>query len=764
MVNPIRLIEMLPRHTASALCGVLLSFVAAAPPVLPQQTDPAGAPAVPATAPRSTDGRLELAATLAATPVVLDGNLDDPVWQNARPASGFVQAEPDEGRPATETTQVWIAYDADYLYIAAYCQDRDPDGIVVSDIRKDFALEDQDTFEAILDTFGDRRNGYVFATNPAGARADQQVTNEGRAVNTSWDAPWSARARVVADGWTLEMAIPFASLRAEVLERTVWGVNFSRRIRRKNEVTFWSPVPRAYTLARLSLAGNLVGLGAVRKGRDLRITPYVAGRTVRETGGASFDRSADAGVDLKYGLTNGLTMDVAVNPEFAQAEADEQQVNLTQFSQFFPEKREFFLENSGLFYLGDTPRNRRVTLAPNADEDLLLFFSRRMGLAGDGRPIGIDAGVRVTGQEGGVQVGALALRSRGLDLAIPANDYAVVRLRRNVLANSDVGAIFMMRSGVEDRGDHNYVYGMDANIRLPSRIDWSSYLIQTETGGVGGARYAWFTSLNREANFVHLKGGLQTITSNFNDELGFYRRTGVRNWSLDVGIRPRLPALRRHGIREMHPHVVWNWYSDADDGVIGREVARRLHNGYTFFLNDGGFSEISWNPRGDTLEAAFSLHPDRALIPIGVYRWNEYQLRYNSDASRTVSIGLTGIVGGLWSGTQQTVHGSITLKPDYRFRTTVGVQRTAGDLPDGSFVRTIWTGRANYSFTTNMFVDALAQYDAVRKRVNVNVRFNLIHHPLSNLYIVYNEQRFTTDAAPVAGRSVIVKLTQMLAF
>ena len=725
-----------------------------------QQGDP-----VPARAgqPRSADGRLELAA-VPVTGLVLDGRLDDAVWRDHTPVSGFVQAEPDEGRPATEQTLVWIAYDADNLYVAAYCRDSNPGGIVVTDIRKDFRLEDQDTFEAIFDTFADRRNGYVFATNPAGARADQQVTNEGRSINTSWDAPWTARASRVADGWTVELSIPFASLRAQAHEGATWGINFSRRIRRKNEITLWSPVPRAYGLTRLSLAGTLVGLASVRKGRNLRVTPYVAGKAVRETGGGAFDRDGSAGADAKYGLTNGLTMDVTVNPDFAQAEADEQQVNLTQFSQFFPEKREFFLENSGLFYLGDTPRNTRITLAPNADEDLLLFFSRRMGLAGDGRPIGIDAGLRVTGQEGGVQIGALALRSRDLDATVRGNDYGVVRLRRNILANSDVGGIVMMRSGVDDRDDYNYVYGVDANFRLPSRVDWSSYVVQTETPGAGGARYAWFTSLNREANFVHIKGGVQTIAANFNNELGFYRRTGIRNWSFDTGIRPRLPALRRRGIREMHPHVVWNWYTDTGAGLIGAEVARRLHNGYSVFFNDGGFTEFSWNPRGETTTTAFSLHPDRAPIPAGEYRWNEYQLRYNSDASRPISVGVTGITGGLWSGTQQTINGSVTVKPDYRFQATVGLQRTSGDVPDGSFVRTIWTGRANYSFSTNMFVDALAQYDAVQRRVNINLRFNLIHHPLSNLFVVYNEQRFTTDGAPNPGRSLIVKLTQMLTF
>ncbi len=711
----------------------------------------------------SADGRLEVLAAPAPQPITVDGLLDDPAWAAAEPVGNFVQAEPDEGRPASEPTVVRVAYGGGYLYIGAYCYD-DPAGLVVTDIRKDFKREAQDGFEVILDTFGDRRNGYVFATNPAGARADEQITNEGRDINTSWDAPWIVRTRQVADGWTVEMAIPVQSLRFRE-DGGPWGINFSRRIRRRNEVTYWAPIPRAYTLARLSLAGNLAGLNLGSRSRDLRATPYVAAQTVRETGGPAFDQRADAGLDLKYGLTRGLTLDLTVNPDFAQSEADEQQVNLTQFSQFFPEKRDFFLENAGMFYLGDTPRNRRIAATPNVDEDLLLFFSRRMGLSPTGRRIGIDAGMRLTGQAGGFQLGALALRTRNLDSTIPGSDYTVIRLRRNVLANSDVGAIFMMRSTVDDRSDYNRVYGVDANIRLPGRVDWSSYLVNSETPGLGGPRYAWFSSLNREANFVHTKGGVLSIGENFRDDLGFLRRTGVMKWLLDTGIRPRFASLRQVGIREMHPHVVWDYYTDHSL----HRVAKQFHNGYTFFFNNGGYSEVSVNLKAQLLEKPFTLDPHVSPLAADYYQWTEYQLRFTSDESRTVSLGLTGITGGLWDGTQRTLNGSITLKPSYHFRASLGLQRTSGRLPEGDFVRAIWTGRANYSFTTNMFVDALAQYDAERNRLNLNLRFNFLHHPLSNLYVVWNEQRFTTDfplgypaGRPVPGRSVVVKLTQML--
>ncbi len=212
----------------------------------------------------------------------------------------------------------------------------------------------------------------------------------------------------------------------------------------------------------------------------------------------------------------------------------------------------------------------------------------------------------------------------------------------------------------------------------------------------------------------------------------------------------------------MHPHVVWNYYTDQS----GNEVAKRLHTGYTFFFNDGGVAQIAANPSTETITTPFQIHPDVTPFAPGQYDWTDWQLTYSSDPSRLffVSLGLT--VGGLWTGTQRSIRTALTVTPSYNFRTSLGVSRTAGDMAGigEEFVREIWTARANYSFTTNMFVDALAQYDADRELFNANVRFNLIHHPLSDLFIVYNEQRFTSAGVPVPGRSVIVKVTQMLAY
>ncbi len=728
---------------------------------------------VPDTTRRAPE-RPVVAAERSVEPIRVDGVLDEPAWGRAKVASGFVQSEPQEGEPATEATEVRVLYDERTLYIGAYLKDRDPAHLIVNDIKKDFKEEDQDDFEVLLDTFDDRTNGYVFITNAEGAKADRQVANEGREINTSWDAVWSVRTRIVEDGWIAELAIPLRSLRFDP-RRDHWGINFSRRIRRKNEVTFWAPIPRSYNLARVSLAGELTDLRLGQSGRDVRIKPFAAARTVRIVGGTRFDQQVDGGFDFKAGVGGGLTFDATVNPDFAQVEADEQQVNLTQFSQFFPEKREFFLENSGIFYVGDAARNNRVTLTPTPDEDLLLFFSRRIGLDPLGNTISIPAGLRLTGKARGFSVGALSMQTEAT-ATTRATNYGVFRLRKSVGTGSDLGIIAMNRQATDTSGDYNRVFGADANIRFFRKVDWNSYLIGTETPGKTGGQYAVRTSLNYEGNHAHAKGGVLQIGDGFQDDLGYFRRTGVRKWFFDIGLRPRPKSFQRHGIREMHPHIVWDFYQPNEGG---RLIAKRLHTGYTFFLQNGGFAELSWNPALQELASSFQISP-AVNIPVGRYGWTEWQLFASSDPSRAVSISARAIAGGLWSGRQKTFNGTVAIRPSYRFRLTTGLQVTSASgidtttagtvvgLPGhakASFKATLVTARANYSFNTNMFLDALTQYDPQRHRFNANVRFNLIHHPLSDVYLVYNEQRLSAPGDPKPpGRSIIVKVTQMLAF
>jgi hypothetical protein len=714
---------------------------------------------------QSPDGRRRVGAADARTPITVDGALDEEVWRRAEPAGDFVQAEPHEGQAASEPTEVRIAYDRDALYIGVVCHDQDPAGIIINDIRKDFTAGDQDSFEVMLDTFADRRNGFVFVVNAAGAKSDTQIANEGRDVNTSWDAVWTVATTRSATGWSAELRIPFKTLRFERGTDRVWGVNFSRRIRRKNEIDFWSPVPRVYNLYRAGLAGTLAALPDASQGRNLRVKPWVGVNTTRGLGGRDYDTASHAGLDLKYGVTPSLTLDVTVKPDFAQAEADEQQVNLTQFSLYFPEKREFFLENSGLFYFGDIPRESRLGGARFAppEEEVLLFFSRRIGLTDGGLEIPIAAGGRLTGRVGRTGVGAMTVQTQATD-GREGDNYTVLRGRRDILKNSDIGAIFLSRQSAGPSSDRNQVAGVDANFRFVKALSVNGFLAKSSTPGLAGGDLAGKGSVTWNDNFLHTQYSLLSVGDNFRDDIGFIKRRGVRKHFVDFGMRIRPEWWRKFGIRELHPHTRYNIYTDQSN----EKVTHTNHVAMAWFFERGGYLELQWNPRFERIIAPFRIRPDQSFAP-GSYGWNEYALELETDHSRKVSGSALVTQGGFWTGRQRSVKAGLLFRPSYHVTFDVALQRNDITLPQPmhDFVTNLVTSRINYAFNTRTFLDTLLQYNTDLKQLSANVRFDLIHRPLSDLFIVYNDQRLTeqTTAFPVStGRGLIVKYTHMLAF
>jgi hypothetical protein len=707
------------------------------------------------------DGRRTLTAVRVATPVVIDGVLDEEVWRTAPPAAGFVQSDPLEGQPATEATEVRVAFDDDYLYIAAVCHDGDPAHIVVNDIRKDFAGAEQDIFEVLLDTFEDRRNGFVFATNAAGARADTQIANEGRDVNPNWDAVWWVAGRIGPEGWTAEFRIPFKTLRFRPGDGHPWGINFGRRIRRKNEATYWSPVSRAFSIVRASSAGTLRGLPDMAPGRNIRVKPFVLGGAVRPLGGDGFAWDRSAGVDVKVGLTPSLTLDATINPDFAQAEADEQQVNLTQFSLFFPEKREFFLENSGVFYFGDIPRNQRQTSRFRPpEEDLLLFFSRRIGLTDPGAQVPLYGGLRLTGRAGGFGLGALSMQSEAHDGA-PGQNYTVARVRRDVFGTSDVGAIVMSRQASGDSDDFNRVVGADANFRVLNSLSLNGFAAMSDTPGEARSQATSKAAVGWEDSKLRLQYSIMNVGEGFRADMGFVRRTGVTRHFVDWASFVQSDRLRRHGIRQLQPHARAWIYLDPR-----RELATREgHGALQVTWTRGTYLEYALESRAEAIAQPFRIRSG-VEIPVGRYDWTQHLWVVQTDRSRAFSLASRITHGGFWNGTQKNVQTSVLYRPNHRLFVDVGLQVTDIALaqPETSFVTTLVNWRTGYSFTTNMFLDALVQYRSDIEQFSANLRFNLIHRPLSDFFVVYNEQQYTNSGAVTAGRGVVVKYTHLFSF
>src|SRR4051812_13089168 len=434
----------LPHSRVAALPLFLtagLFVCSTAPPLLAQgrvgvaQSDEAPAPVPPAVVARDGAGHVTVRAVRVSAPMHVDGRLDEEAYETTAAIGDFLQQEPDEGRQATERTEAWVFFDDTNIYVSARCWDTHPERMVANEMRRDTTqLRQNDTFAVLFDTYHDRRNAYLFYANPIGGFADSQITDE-NAPNVDWNTVWEVKTGRFSGGWTIEMAIPFKSLRYGPGRDQTWGINLRRVVRWKNEWSHLTQIPRALTtfrgILKVSSAATLVGLQVPAAGPNIELKPYAIStvstdNTARPA--VSNDLAARIGGDAKYGITPNLTTDFTVLTDFAQVEVDEQQVNLTRFNLFFPEKRDFFLENSGIFDFG-TPQETEI------------FFSRRIGIDFSGIEIPIDAGVRLSGTAGRYELGFLNIKTREVGGLAPANDFSVIRVKRQLRNRSSIGVI-----------------------------------------------------------------------------------------------------------------------------------------------------------------------------------------------------------------------------------------------------------------------------------------------------------------------------------
>ena len=703
-----------------------------------------------------------LPAVRATGAIKIDGSLDEPDWDRAPLARGFIQNDPHEGEPATEDTDVRVLYDANNIYFGVFAHDRDPRAILTSELAKDFNRESGDDFEIVLDTFHDQRNGYVFATNAHGAKWDAQMINEGLEVNENWDALWDVSTRIVETGWYAEIAIPFRTLRFRTGEEQTWGINFQRRIRRRNEDSFWAPVPRIYDLQRVSLAGTLEGLQGVRPGNDLRVKPYALGSAGKSTR-VEVGTDAEAGLDVKYGVTNGLTWDFTVNTDFSQVEADEQQVNLTRFSLFFPEKRDFFLENSGIFQFG---QGRGVVfsgggLTSGRQTDAILFFSRRIGLSDSGESIPIAGGTRLTGRFGAYSIGAINIQQRDGNSSAATN-FSALRLRRNVLSNSDVGLIMLNK---DESGPHvNRVVGADANFRFFNSLDLNASVARTMSPAAAAAGTGSASMGNAAFHYRDRRWELQStyvrIGERFNDEMGFVPRTGVWKFDSTYGARFR-PARFSTWLRELFPHLGVTNVSWLNSGQL---QSRLIGAHMSINLQDGSSGELGVDPTTENLIVPFQINRRRGItIPVGRYDFNDWHATWRTNASAPFSMNARVDVGDFYDGHRQSYGGGAALRLGGRLNASITESRNQIQLLAGSYTTDLITARVEYGFSTIAFANALIQYNTDAREWTSNLRFNIIHHRLSDFFLVFNERRDSSTGG-LLDRALVAKVTQMVAF
>jgi hypothetical protein len=703
----------------------------------------------------------KLPATRAAGPIDVDGRLDEGAWLAAPVAKNFVQNDPREGEPATFDTEVRLLYDDDALYIGVFAKDDSPDSIIVSELRKDFNTGNGDSFQVVIDTFHDERNGYQFAVNPAGAKWDSQMSNEGRDQNSNWDGVWDVRARIAEDGWYAEIRIPFRTLKFSQESDQTWGINFQRRLRRLNENSYWSPIQRIYQLSRVSMAGTLVGLQGLRPGHNLRVKPYALASTSRVSP-SPYNGDFDAGFDVKYGVTSGLTWDFTVNTDFSQVEADEQQINLTRFSLFFPEKRDFFLENSGIFQFGVASAGGGGGGGgrQNPSQDMILFFSRQIGLSESGSAIPIFGGTRLTGRAGGFSLGVLNMQQRREGTS-PAANFTALRLRRDILAQSDIGVMLLNKDA--SGASYNRVLGADANFRFFQRLDLNFAGARTFSPelAVPGAGDDWYskTSFSYRDNRIETRGGYQTIGERFNNEMGFVPRRGVNNGELHVGARFR-PRFASKWLRETYPHWQVENFSRRDGGLESRYMD--WHWPFTF--HNSSFVEIGVNPNVEVIRTAFPINTRRNIrVMPGRYEFNEYFLLANTNAAAPVSFNTRYSIGDFYDGYRRGYTVGTTVRASEHFNVSANLQFNDIELPQGAFTTTLVTGRVNYFFNTSVFLNTLLQYNTDARQWSSNVRFNVIHRPLSDIFFVYNERR-ESRTGELLDRAIVAKMTYLISF
>ncbi|MDA2938258.1 carbohydrate binding family 9 domain-containing protein [Acidobacteria bacterium AH-259-A15] len=704
---------------------------------------------------------LQIHALYTEEDILIDGNLEEPVWSRAEASTGFIQQEPRPGNPASEKTEVRILYDEGNLYIGVICFDSDGRrGVIVNDLARDFDEREDDVFEVIIDTFNDNQNGFLFATNARGAKFDAQVTNDGSSFNEDWDTIWQVGSEITEEGWQTEIAIPFKSLRFGGQEEQEWGINFMRRIRRKAEEVYWSPIPQPFRLSRVSLAGSLNGIGGVRQGRNFYVKPYIK-TPLSRLEDDDVDLKPEVGFDVKWGVTSQLTLDLTVNTDFSQVEADEEQVNLTRFSLFFPEKREFFLENAGFFGFGEGVGIRRRGGGGRGRSDLIPFFSRRIGVS-DGGLVPILGGSRLTGRAGAFTLGLLSMQTDDFE-AEPSTNFSVVRVRRDFRDSSNVGVLFINKEG----GDHfNRTYGVDGNFNFFRYLSLTSFLLKTETPGLSGKDGAGKFEMGWQDPFWRIRAGFFSIEENFNPEVGFVRRGGydrdervghsIRKSNGEFGFAFR-PEDRIPWIREIQPSLEPEYITDQDNLLLTREVEKQVRVEF----NDSSRLFISHDSTFERLDEPFEIRDDQT-VPVGDYGFSSTRISFRGNESRKFSVDAGYTTGGFFNGELDSYELEFLVQPSYRFKTELLWEHNDISLPDGDFSTDVVGTKIQYAFSTTMFVNALIQYNSEDGEISSNIRFNLIHKPLSDLFIVYNENRLTHNR--VRDRALIVKFTHLFSF
>jgi hypothetical protein len=763
------------------LCAVLLLVTATSALAQTTNQDVAPAPAIvidgspppvpPQSITRDERRRATVRAIKLAEPLRLDGRLDEDVYQQHAPFGGFIQVAPDYGADATEKTDIWISYDQNNIYMSARLWDSaPPERWISNELRRDTnQLRQNDHIGVMFDTFYDRRSGFMFYTNPLGALADYSVIDEG-SPNTDWNPVWESRTGTFDGGWTVEMAIPFKTLRYRSGNNQVWGFQLRRSIRHKNEWTYLNPVPQnlagPQALNRISSGGTIVDLDLPPASRNLELKPYAISRWTTDPlrlPPVSNDFDPDIGGDVKYGVTANLTADFTVNTDFAQVEIDEQQVNLTRFSLFFPEKRDFFLEGRGVF---DFARGGAGTQgggftggAEGSADTPYLFYSRRIGL-NNNREIPITAGARLTGKVGPFGVGLMNIQTNDEPRALTDDtNFTVLRVKRDILRRSTIGAMFTNRSLTVNRAGSNQAYGVDAAFSFYQNLNLGAYWARTQSPDVSSDDDSYQGKFDYAADRYGARFEYMKVGDNFNPEVGFVRRDDVRRSFAQLRFSPR-----PDGSRYVRKYTYQGTIDYIENGTGLLETRQQSLRFETELHNSDRFS-VEGNLNYEYLTAPFRVAPG-VIIPVGGYGFNDVTVGYNFGQQRRLSGNVAITAGEFYDGdivTLNVTQGRIAVTKRFSLEPSLTMSKV--NLPYGDFITRVLRSRVDYGFSPRMFASALLQYNYTDQTFSTNFRYRWEYRPGSEFFVVWTDEQDTRGTGlALRNRAFVVKATRLLRF
>ena len=716
-------------------------------------------PIAPETVTHDERGRATVRAVRLTASLRVDGRLDEDVYSTIPPIDGFLQQVPDEAAPASEPTEMWVFFDEENLYIAARCLDSQPDRIAANELRRDGnGIFENDNFGIVLDTFHDRRNGYYFQTNAAGALRDV-IVSEG-VNNANWNTVWDVRTARSDAGYTVEMVIPFKSLRYRGAGPQTWGINVRRVVKWKNETSMLSQVPASFSngWTQMSVAGTLVGLETPAQSLNLELKPYaVSSLTTDRAARVPFsnDGKSSAGFDVKYGLTRGLTADLTVNTDFAQVEEDLQQVNLTRFDLFYPDKRDFFLEGQGIFdFGGQAGFNARTATVP------ILFFSRRIGLS-NGQSVPVIAGGRVTGKAGAFDVGGLAITTADKPAAgAVQTTFSAIRVRRNILRRSSVVFITTTRSPAAAGHDANTAGGVDGNFRFFDNIQANVYWARTSTAGRQGEDASYRGRFVYNGDRYGVEADRVVIGPNFNPEVGFVRRGDV---AMNYAAARFSPRLRRDRLLRK---LTWAGELDYFTNAAGNVLEDRAISG-RFGLEFNSSDEVSIvaTRQYERLPLDFAISRG-VLVPAGEYSYQFVDASYLMAQHRMVSGTASASHGSFYNGTRTAASytGRVGFSPHLALEPSLVFNWVR--LPYGDFTARLVGMRFVFSPSARLGFSSLTQFNPSAHSLASSVRMRWEYTPGSDLYVVYSDGRDTAIGSfpLLQNRSFAVKVTRLFRF